>query len=397
VARFAVRLIAAGRARTLEIDAESADAARNALSGRGRVLAVRRKPSARWAGVGIVRALDRNERHILFVRLAAMLESRVGLAEALRRIAQSFQGHIRRTAERLSDAVETGDDLATAMQRFPRDFPAAVVALVRAGGFGGGTPDALRSAASFEASLAEAREGFQAGLWIAVFYAVLGAAVMIGTAHVFTPMLMETDVFREARAAVDIGWVELASDLTSVIVVLFLAALLGLFLLASVGRSVVPRLAERAALGLPVYRDIALGVQNHVIFHELSLLVGGGVGLDRALRLAAEAAPPGALRDDLTRAAESVAAGFPWADALRTVHPTDRASMAAAENREELARTMHALAEQHRDLYLHAVRVARPILHGLSMIFLGIAGAVLFGLTILPVLQVADHIARNPF
>lgn len=389
MARFEVKLIAAGQARTMEIEAPDADAARAALSARGRILRVRRR------GIGSLRSLGRNERHILFIRLAAMLESRVGLVDGLRRIGGSFRGHIRTTAERLADAVETGDDLAAAMARLPRDFPASVVALVRAGGFGEGTPAALRSAAAFESAMVKARQGFRSGLWVAVLYALLGTAIMIGTAHWLTPMLMETEIFRSARAAVDIGWVELASDLSSALALLFLGALATLGGLATLGRRIAPRGVERLMMRIPFYRDIALGVQNHVTMHELALLIGGGVGLDRALTITAEATAPGALRDDLRAASRAVVAGRPWADALRTVHPTDRAALAAAENRTEVARTLHALAQQHRDLYLHAVAVAEPILRGTSIMFLGIAGAVLFGLTILPVLQLSDHLTRQ--
>jgi len=390
VPRFAVRLIVAGRVRTLEVDATDADAARDALSGRGRILDIRRR--RRFPLLG--RGLDRNERHILLIRLAAMTDSRVGLAEAARRIAGSFRGRIRRAAERLSDSVEAGDDLATAMGRFPEDFPPTVVALIRAGAYGAGTSAALRAATAFEADLVAPREGFLAALTIAVFQAILSAAIMIGSAHVIAPALLGTEMFRQGGGSLDVEWVLVASDVVSGAVILFLVVLAALGALGTVGRRIAPRWAEATALGLPIYRDVALGIRNHAVFHELSMLIAGGVPLDRALTLVEHAAPAGAMRDELRLAARAVSEGRDWSAALRSVHPTDRASLAAADNREELARTMRTLAEQHRDLYLHAVRVSRPALQSLSMIILAVAGAVLFGLTILPMLQIADHMVR---
>jgi len=394
MAWFEVRLIAEGRVRSVEVEAASAPAARDALSGRGRILAVR----PRWkAGGWWGRPLDRNERHILFVRLAAMLDSRVGLAEALRRIAASFRGRIRRTAERMADAVELGDDLAAAMQRLPRDFPPNLVALVRAGGFGEGTASALRTAAGFERQIAGARQEFRSGLLLAVLYVVMAGAVMVGTSLFLTPILLDTEVFRRAGEEVDVGWVYLLSDVTTGLVAVLLAVLLALAAMATGGRRLAPRRADRLIMTVPLYRDLALGVQSHVTFRELALLVGGGVPIDRALRLTAEGAPPGALRADLEAATKAITLGLPWTDAMRGLHGTDRASLAAAENRAELAQILAALAEQHRDLYLHAVAVTEPVLRGLSVLVVSVAGIVLFGLTIIPILQLSEHIARQPF
>lgn len=390
--RFEVKLISGGRARTLEVDAPDVGAARALLSPRGRIVGVRRR-----AIPTLTPALARNERHILFIRLAAMLESKVGLADALRRIAGSFRGQIKRTAERLADSIETGDDLASAMARLPRDFPTMVIAMIRAGGFGQGTSAALRSAAAFETEMISAYQNLRSGLWVAILYALLGTGLMIGTAHFLTPMLLETEIFRSAREAVDIGWVEVVSDVTTLLALLFLGTLAFLGALRTVGRWFAPRAVERFMLLMPIYRDIALGVQTHIIFYELALLIRGGVGLDRALRLTAEAAPPGALREDLIAASRAVVSGQPWAEALQTVHATDRASLSAAENRAEVVRTLHALSQQHRDLYLHAASIAEPLLRGISIVFLGVAGAVLFGLTILPVLQLSEQISKQAF
>lgn len=392
MAWFEVRLVAGGRARSIEVEAADERRARDAISGRGRVLSVRRR--RRVGGWG--RPLDRNERHILFIRLAAMLDSRVGLAEALRRIAATFRGRIRRTAERMADAVELGDDLADAMLRQPRSFPPVLVALVRAGGFGDGTPAALRTAAAFERQIAGARQGFRSGLALAVLYVVTSGVVMVGTSFFLTPLLLDTEVFRRAGEEVNVDWVYLLSNLTTglVAVVLVMLALLGG--LATIGRRAAPERVDRLVMQIPLYRDIALGIQHHVIFRELALLVAGGVPIDRALRLTADGAPAGALSADLEEATRAVATGLPWTDAMRALPGTDRASIAAAENRVELAQSLTALAEQYRDLYLHAVTVAEPVLRGLSVVVVGVAGIVMFGLTIVPILQLAEHIARQP-
>lgn len=388
--RFEVRLIAAGKARTLLVDASDADTARAQVSGRGRVLAVRRRPA--WS---LGRTLSHNERHILFIRLASMLDSRVGLAEGLRRLAASFDGRIRRVAERMADAVEIGDDLPTAMERQPADFPLTVIALVRAGGHGVGTSEALRNAAGFEADLLKPTREFRSGLWVAVAHALLGAVTMILTTHVLTPWLLGTDLFRDARTKVDVEWIVLSSNLSTLVVLLFLGGLASVTFLNIVGRRIAPVAVDRLFRVLPVYRHIAMGLEQYVTFHKLALLIGSGVGMDKALTLTAESAGSGALGGELRQAARAVVVGRPWTDALRSIHPTDRASLAAADSRAEVARTLQALALQQRDLYLLNVGLAQPVMRGVGIVFLGLSGMVLFGLTILPMLQMADQLARQ--
>jgi general secretion pathway protein F len=390
VPRFEVRLIAAGKARTLLVDASDPDAARAQVSGRGRVLAVRRRP-----GWSLARTLTHHERNVLFTRLAAMLDSRVGLAEALRRLAASFDGRIRRVAERMADAVEIGDDLATAMERQPADFPQTVVALVRAGGQGVSTPDALRNAAGFEADLLKPTREFRTGLAVSVAHALLGAGTMILTTHVLTPWLLQTELFRDARAKVDVSWIVLSANLSTGVVVLFLGLLAMLTGLTVFGRRLAPAAVDRLLRALPVYRYIALGLEHYITFHKLALLVGSGVGMDKALTLAADSAGGGALGGELRQAARAVVMGKSWTGALRSLHATDRASLAAADSRTEVARTLQALALQHRDLYLFNVGLAQPAMRSIGILFLGLSGMVLFGLTILPVLQIADQLARQ--
>lgn len=383
--RYLVRLIVAGSPRDLEVDAADADAARGQVAARGRVLSVRRRRRLSLpAG-----ALTREERHIVFTRLASALDSRVGTVEALRRLGAVFTGRIRRAALGLAEAVESGDDLATAMGRRPRDFPPEVVALVRAGGFGRGTPAALREAAAWELETAGLAEGLRATLFLTAVQCVFAIAIMVVSAHLIAPMLFETEMFRQIGDPARIDWVLALSDAGCVAVGLLLAA--GLVL----GASRSTRKTERWARGLPIFRELAFGVRDHAAFHELSLLVAGGVPLERALTLAANGASRSALGDDLRAAAAAVAAGGDWAAALRVLPLVDRAALAAVDNREELARATAQLAQQNRDLFLHAVRVVRPALTTLATSILAVSGGILFGTAILPILQIADQVARS--
>ena len=53
------------------------------------------------------------------------------------------------------------------------------------------------------------------------------------------------------------------------------------------------------------------------------------------------------------------------------------------------------MALQYKDIYIYNLGMLVPVLKSISVIFLGIAAAVLFGLTVLPMFQVTDYISRR--
>ena len=391
MALFEAVILTGGRSRTLRVQAPDAVAARAAVAHYGRVISIRR----RWGGGLFHAALTRSERYILLIRLAAMIESRVGVAEALRRLGETFRGRVGRVAGELVDAVEVGDDLPTAFERLPQAFPAPVVALIRAGCVSGSTPRALRDAAAFEQEVAGTERHFSLALLATIANFFLAAAIMVGTTQYLSPLLVNTELLHSAGAAIDVGWVSLAADISTVLVLSLSALLLMMVFIATIGRQLAPGPCDRLISWFPVYRPIALGRDLYIMLYKLSLLVRSGVAIDAALALVAESAPPGAMRQDITRARTDVKAGRPWPEALTLLPAMDRASLSAAEDRTEVARTLNALALQYKDIYIYNLGMLVPVLKSISVIFLGIAAAVLFGLTVLPMFQVTDYISRR--
>src|SRR5690606_21319778 len=95
------------------------------------------------------------------------------------------------------------------------------------------------------------------------------------------------------------------------------------------------------------------------------------------------------LKDDLNRAITAVKKGQPWSNAMHTLHPTDKAALAISESKEQVANTLDALAFQYRENYARVVGSFGPTLQVLSALFLVLSGGILFGYTILPILQVS--------
>lgn len=189
--------------------------------------------------------------------------------------------------------------------------------------------------------------------------------------------------------SVDIDWVLLVGKISAWIIGVVLVGMFLLFLLAMVGKRVAPKQADKLILRIPYYRDLVMARNNFITFYGLSLLVGSGVRLEESLRLASGVAPAGALRQNLLDAMAAVRNGLPWAKQLTMLHPTDRAALMSSQDREQTAKAFDALAVQYKDLYSYRLGTLVPSLTMVAALFLSIAGFVLFGATILPMLQVA--------
>jgi len=367
----------------MEVVAENEAAALSLARRNGRVLSLTKKSQ-----FGVVKALTPADRQIFFTRLSAMLASRVGTSDALKLIRDTFSGKIKEVAGRLLNFVESGDDLAGAFQKVGSpDFPEATVALIHAGSRSGETWRAIRDAAELEYQLATVKKGAAGGLWGGLgSFVFAGLVIVISTLYVGPKIMKSPMISALSKDVVDIGWV----NTTAYAVGYTMAALMAIgglmAALAFVGRKVVPVLADEAILRIPYYKDLILARNNYITLYGLGLLLRSGVRTEEALILTANGAQKGALRRDLEEAAQAVRTGKPWARALKTFHPTDRAALSSAVDREQIANTLDHLARQYRDLYAQRLASLVPLLKLLSALCLLLAGGILFGQTILPLL-----------
>lgn len=372
-----------GEVRTMEVVADNEEAARSVARRNGRVLSLKRKRQ-----FGVVKALTPADRQTFFTRLSAMLASRVGTSDALKLIRDTFGGQIKVVAGRLLNFVESGDDLAGAFEKVGApDFPDATVALIQAGSRSGETWRAIKDAAELEYQLANVKKGASGGLWMAVGSFVFAGLVIIISSLYVGPKLADSPMMRALpKDAVNLDWVDTVSIVVGVIMAVIMSIGLLMTGLAFIGRKIIPVAADEIILRIPYYKDLILARNNYITLYGLGLLLQSGVRTEEALSLTAEGSPKGALRRDLEDAAQAVRTGRPWASALQTFHPTDRAALASAVDREQIANTMDNLAKQYRDLYAQRLASLTPVLQMLSALFLSIAGAILFAQSILPML-----------
>ncbi len=386
MAQYAVKVRTKEGMRTLQLTARTDAEVRQHAERLGRVISIRKH-----LGIDFSRGLTPAERQTFFSRLGTMLKSRVGTSDALTLLRDTFSGRIQEIASRLLGFVESGDDLGQAIERIgASDFPDATTALIRAGSKSGETWRALQDAAEFEYELHKVRQNAAKGLWGGISGFVFAGITTMASSLYVGPAIMGSDLIKGLASkggGVNLDAINTAGTVLGWTMAVIMLLALALILLGSVGRRIAPNEADKLILKIPFYKDLVLSKNNYIVLYGLALLIRSGVRAEEALRLSAEGAPKGALRTDLINATTAVKTGRPWPKVMNTLHPTDKASLMCATDREQVATTLDALANQYRSLYAQRLGSFVPALNMVAALLLSLSGGLLFGQSILPMLM----------
>ena len=350
------------------------------------------------SGGSLFKRLTVADRVLFFQRLASMLTAKVGLSEALEVIHASFTGSVRDAAHILHVNILQGMSLSEAMAiAGPSYFPETVLAIVNTGSRGGDIAYAILEACRFEQELDAVKRESSKGISSALFGFIAAVLTILGSTMYVAPQIMGSGLVTVSAGAVDVGWIQTTSDVITWIAI-GMSLLIGLlFFTSKVLRPFSPAAIDRVILRIPFYRDMVLAKSNYMVFFGLAVLLKAGLRLEEALSLTVDSAPKGELRNDLIRARDVIIKGSsqPWANSMRLLHPTDRAALATAQDRSQTAKTIENLAKQYQALYKSRIETFVPVMQLFSAILLSIAGYVLFGLSILPLLQSSTAILKS--
>lgn len=386
MAHYTIKVQTKTGLRTMHLTAKTDTEAREHGARVGRVILVRRQ-----MGFDLSRGMTPAERQTFFSRLSTMLKSRVGTSDALALLRDTFTGRIQHVSARMLGYVESGDDLGQAIERVgSSDFPDATCALIRAGSKSGETWRALKDAAEFEWELHKVKQNAAKGLWGGISgFAFAGSTTLVSSLYV-GPKIMESELIKGLSAksgGVDMSLIDAAGRWLGWFMMAVMAIAVLLMLLGSIGRRIAAERADKLILSIPFYKDLVLSKNNYIVLYGLALLIRSGVRAEEALRLSAESAPKGALRADLVRAMDAVKTGRPWPKVMNTLHATDKASLMCATDREQVAETLDALANQYRSLYAQRLGMFVPVLNLVAALLLSLSGGLLFAQSILPMLM----------
>lgn len=388
MATYSAKVIDDNGSHVLSLAAESYQDALEEAQRQGRVVYCRKDT------VWLPRpSLNSEEREQLLTQLAFLTSAGTGTGAALRTMQGHYSGRMAQVCGELLGYIEAGFSLDQAMEKIgSSDFPTTTLALVRAGYRAGQGVEALESAANFETQLRALKASSGAGLMSASLGFIAAALTTLASVFYIGPSVLGSSLITAAGDSVSVQW---ANTTGAVLGWLMGAILLFLVLLGGVHfglRRFSPEIADKITLALPVWRDIALAKERYLAFFSIQALASPNVSLEQAFEITAKGTAAGALRSELLTAAEAVREGRAWVGALRTMDAIDMAALKGVTDRVQLATVFKKLSEQHRIRYGRAREKASFLLQTTAAVCLTASGGILFGLSVLPMLQAASTI-----
>jgi len=355
-----------------------------------------RRPIKLWPGSGRVSQTDVET----FSReLANLLAAGVPLSRGLQILSrEASQPAAKKQWAAIHDDVVGGTSLADALAKFPQSFPLVHVAMVRAGETGGFLDVVLGQIADFRSRERDLKGKIKGALVYPTVLMVLAGCVLAFLLVYFIPRF--SGVFAEFGASLPVltqGIVAASVIATKygplVVIAAGLAFLVIRRALDSEGGR---RLVERTTLRVPALGLVLARFALVRFCRMLGTLLGAGVPLVTALKVAQEAIGNQTLSDAVSLSIEEVQQGKPLSRSLAScpqLFPATVVEMiAVAEESSRLDKELMRLAtayETDLDRQLRMlVALAEPVL---LFIMAGIVGTVVIGM-LLPIFTLQDYV-----
>ncbi len=334
-------------------------------------------------------------------QLADLLENGVALLEALDVLArESTHARMAKTFGEIKALVAEGVAFEDALARFPTQFPAMCISIVKAGSEGGFLEDALRRVAEYLELQAELKGRITSAMAYPAFLLVAGFLVTLFLMLFIVPRFQQLfDRLEDSGAGLPLITQILLT--TRLIILeqgwLILLALGGIAFGAQQAASSDwgKALIDRWVLKLPVLGEIVRQGAVSRFCRILGTLLKNGVPMLRALEISSRSTGNQLLEQAVTNSAKSVSSGESLSKPLGTsglIPPSTMAMIRIAEESNTLDRVLLKIADSidkkiQRQLDI-LVRMIEPIM------LLLIAAAVLFILLglLLPVYDMSDAI-----
>lgn len=315
---------ASGKETTGVLEADSARAARQLLRGRGLVpLTVEplvSEAQKQALSLALGKRLSQTELAVITRQLASLLGAALPVADALTvMVEQSEKQSVRELMAAIRTDVLGGSSLSKALARHPRQFPDIYRALIAAGEESGKLGSVLQSLADYIEERAKLQQKITLAFVYPVIVTFVALAVVIGLLTYVVPQVVQ--VFANTKQA--LPWLTRALIATSDFVrgygwIVAALAAAGAFLVNRALRVEAVRMRwHQRILRLPVAGVLARSINTARFASTLSILVGSGVPMLRALQAAGETLTNLAMRARVIAATQRVREGFSLAKALR--------------------------------------------------------------------------------
>lgn len=305
------------------LEADSARQARQLLRGQG-LIPLQVEPvegdAARAGGTRRGRRLSQTELAVLTRQFASLMAASLPIADALTvLVEQSEQQSLREMMASIRTEVRGGMSLSNALARHPRQFPEIYRALIAAGEESGKLGAVLGSLADY----IEDRARLQSKISLAFVYPIILTAVsLLVVTFLLTYVIPQiVEVFVQTKQALPLLtrlMIALSGFLRADGIFLVIALVAVAYGLRRALQVDSVRLAwHRRVLRLPIVGALSRSINTARFASTLSILVGSGVPMLRALQAAGETVTNLALRQRVLDALQRVREGASLARALR--------------------------------------------------------------------------------
>lgn len=253
--------------------------------------------------------------------LADLLESGMPLLKSLELVAgQKHSDSVAAILAEVTDKVADGSSLATALESYPKTFDELTCNMIRAGEEGGFLEDSLKRVAILHERRAALAGSLLGALAYPMFLLVVGIVVVVGMITFFVPKF--EPLFDRLRSTGELPWststlLGLSSLLRHQGLWLLLGVVAAMYFVTVWLSSEAGRLKfDRWKLRLKFVGSVLTSASLSVYCRVLGTLLGNGVPMLDALRIAQGTTNNLALRQLVRQAAQRVAAGSRLSDHL---------------------------------------------------------------------------------
>jgi type II secretory pathway component PulF len=354
------------------------------------------RPAGLFARIG---GVSKREIDAFTRQLASLLAAGVPMSRALGILSrEAARAAPKNLCATVHDQVSGGMALADALSLHPRAFSPIYVAMVRAGEMGGFLDLVLEQIATFRSREDDLKGRVKAALIYPIILAVLAAAILVFLITYFIPRF--SVMFAEyggslpmlTRYIVGVSKMFVRYWFVLVLAIALVAFAFRRMLVEEEGR----RTMEGLVLRVPLF---GTGMARFALVRfcrMLGTLVGAGVPLIAALRVAKEAIGNQVLADTVGSAIESVQKGNPLADSLegcRLLFPASVIEMVSvAEESGRLDKELIRLAGAYEaDLDRHLKMMVALVEPLLLFVMAALVGTVVIGM-LLPIFNLQELI-----
>jgi type IV pilus assembly protein PilC len=339
------------------------------------------------------------ERALFANKLSAMVNAGVPIMRSLDLMRRQQKSPLfRRALTAMTDEVNQGGSLGSAMRRWPKVFDNLTIAMVEAGEAGGVLDETLKRLAKLLEENARLQNQLKAAMGYPITVLVIASLVFLGMTIFLIPTF--ADIFDQLGAQLPV-FTQMMVNLSKLLRSSFSIFLVGGIILAiyafsrfyatPVGR----RQVDGILLKLPLFGDLLQKTASAQFCRTMSSLSKAGVPILMSLEILHETTTNSVVGDAISNSRNDISEGVPLSTALalKRVFPEMMVSMLAiGEETGEMDAMLSKVADFYEDEVGTAVKTLTALIEPVMIVLVGgIVGSILLAMY-MPMFSVFENI-----